>query len=393
MWRALLALTRDVDLAEDCLQDTYIRARSGFSSYAGGSARAWLVTIARNVFFGLARRSYFSSEVSLDAVEEMAASSPLVDSDEHLSLLTIRDAISALAPELREALLLKHYGGCNYKEIGQHLSCSPEMAKHRVWRAMQKLRVALRDAEGDDSVCEEIRGPKILGWLYGSVSARRARKMEEHIALCPQCRQHVRLLRSLCALLDKCENDYRMLTLVDLDDQGQTTRYVWFRHINQRPDPMRVWRYNTRSGWKIEYLALQGEPVEVRWPRVPAEPGFVKIESDLPAPVPPGESIDAMFVACPPPEWNAERCRGIWHYHHAHSPFPSREGLLIVTIRLPERAKLIAADPKPDQTGERSERVSLTWRVITDVISSEEQEEKWQFEAELAYVLTTANRQ
>ena len=54
--RFLVRLAGDVDLADDLLQETYLRARSGLSAYRGGDAKAWLAAIARNVFYAHARR-------------------------------------------------------------------------------------------------------------------------------------------------------------------------------------------------------------------------------------------------------------------------------------------------------------------------------------------------
>jgi len=57
--RLLISLTRDIDLADDMLQETYLRARDGFAGYRGGDGRAWLTAIAKNVFYTHARRKYF----------------------------------------------------------------------------------------------------------------------------------------------------------------------------------------------------------------------------------------------------------------------------------------------------------------------------------------------
>ena len=387
--RILLALTRDVDLAEDCLQDTYINARAGFAGYRGDGEKAWLGTIARNVYYGYARRKYFSSEQSLETADEQAHDSPGVDSDDRLALLTISDAMSGIDPILRKALIMKHYGGYEYEEIAQSLSCSPAMAKHRVWRAMQKLRIALGAADQSKLPCSKLRGPLILDWLYGALSSKQSESIESHVALCASCRKALKQVRQLSRVLDKAEDNYRILTLIDLDEQGGTTRYVWVKHVNHRTETMRTWRWNGVDGWDIVYLALQGEPVEVRWPEVEAPEGFRKFEGDLQTPVPPGEIVDAMFAACPPrgQRWDAREADGIWHYHHRHSPFPRREGLFIITMRLPLGARLVNADPAPDKTSQRTDRVSLTWRIITEVIPPKLQETKSQFEAQLQYKL------
>ncbi|MCX6376021.1 MAG: RNA polymerase subunit sigma, partial [Armatimonadetes bacterium] len=40
--RMLIGLTRDIDLADDLLQETYLKALNGMSSCRGDNDRAWL---------------------------------------------------------------------------------------------------------------------------------------------------------------------------------------------------------------------------------------------------------------------------------------------------------------------------------------------------------------
>ncbi|MHB9037831.1 MAG: RNA polymerase sigma factor [Armatimonadota bacterium] len=389
--RILLALAQDVDLAEDCLQDTYLHATSGITGYRGENPRAWLGTIARNVFYGHARRKRFSSEVSLETAEEQMDDSLGLGSDDHLDLLAIRDAISALDPHLRKALIMRHYGEYDYEEIGSYLSCPAVVAKHRVWRAMQKLRNVIGNGNEGALGCSELRGTRALDWLYGALSMEDSANIESHIAHCGACKQNIAEIKKLAGLLDKADGDHRMLTLIDLDEFGHTTRYAWVKQICDTSDIKRTWHWNARDGWKIEYLALQGEPVEVRWPGTSSIPGFTRFEGDLPKPVEQGQVIDAMFIAHPPdePHWVAKaQVNGMWQYRHMHTPFPRQQALLMVTIRLPKSAKLRAVDPAPYKSSTRAGRTSLTWRVITEIVDSQHENPKWQFEANLEYVLS-----
>ena len=398
--RTLLALTRDVDLAEDCLQDTYLRASEGFAGYRGGSIKAWLTSIARNVFFTYARRKGFNSEESLDTVAELADDSTHLGSDDYLELLAVRGAVATLDPTLRKALLMKYYGGSDYGEIADYLSCTPATAKHRVWRAMQKLRNAI-GAEADGVLgCSQLWGVRMLDWLHGALPERQSSSIESHVTMCPSCRASLAEMRKLVAILDKAEGDHRILTLIDLDEAGSTTRYVWVRRVNDSPDIERDWHWGLRPGWTLDYLALQGEPVKIRmqepvYREAYADMGepdstFTRFEGDLPTPVPTGGVSDAMFVVHPPAgsHWEAKLLpNGIWRYHHKHTPFPNMEGVFIVTIRLPKGARLLKADLEPRTRNARSGRTSLTWQIITDSAIPTPDQWGWQFEADLEYVL------
>jgi hypothetical protein len=287
---------------------------------------------------------------------------------------------------------MKHYGGYDYDEIAAYLSCAPTVARQRVWRAMQKVRAAIGAVEEIGAHCAELRGARVLDWLYGALTPQQAARIESHTALCASCRKSLTEIRKLSSVLDRSEEDHRILTLIDLDEQGRTTRYVWVRRINDGKDVMRSFVWHKRPGWGIECLALQGEPVELRWSEVQTQAGFERFEGDLPTPVPPGEMADAMFVACPPAgsHWEAQRTgNGVWHYHHKHSPFPRHEGLFVVTIRLPKGAKLLNADPKPHRLTTRTDRISLTWKVMTEALQTDPDADlQWQFEAHLDYSLT-----
>ena len=118
--RMLIGLTRDIDLADDLLQETYLKARDGISSYRGDNDRAWLSTIARNAFLTHIRHHYVSSEINGIDTENASGYSP-VGCPDHLQLIQIRLAISKLDPNLRTALLLKHYCEYTYREIGPHI--------------------------------------------------------------------------------------------------------------------------------------------------------------------------------------------------------------------------------------------------------------------------------
>ncbi|MEN6357181.1 MAG: sigma-70 family RNA polymerase sigma factor [Armatimonadota bacterium] len=387
----LLSIACDVDIVEDCLQETYLKARAGFSSYRGEGLHSWLATIARNVYYSYARRKYFNSEESLDKIDNYPSTEIGVGSDDYLSLLVIREAISTLQPELRQALIMKHYGGCDYRDIGNYLSCTPNIAKHRVWRAMCKVR----DMIGWDKTyaveCNELSGLKVLDWLYNSLPAHEMEEIKSHIKFCPSCRKVLSEFRRLSRLLDTIEGDYRILTLVELDEHGHTTRYAWVKHINEHHDPLYTWRWLMWNDWSVEYLALQSEPAQIHWLAKPAPAGLRRLEGDLPNPVPMGGMVEAMYVACPPfgSHWNAhKRDDGSWHYHHKHSPFPKSQGLLVVTLRLPKGAKLIGVNPSPQKHTTSGGRTSLTWRAMLEPIELiNGDDSRWQFEVHLDYRL------
>jgi len=120
--RALISMSKDIDLAKNLLQDTYLHARSGFTSYRGGDARAWLAAIAKNVFYEHTRKRSTRSEIPLET-DPLGSLPAQNGSTNHLINIQLRQAVSELNPTFRIPLILKHYGGFTYEEIGRRLNC------------------------------------------------------------------------------------------------------------------------------------------------------------------------------------------------------------------------------------------------------------------------------
>src|SRR5438105_221440 len=66
-------LTRNDHDAQDVLQDAYLRAFKYFDAFAGGNARAWLLSIVRNSFYTLNDKRPPGSETSVDELDLLLA--------------------------------------------------------------------------------------------------------------------------------------------------------------------------------------------------------------------------------------------------------------------------------------------------------------------------------
>jgi RNA polymerase sigma-70 factor (ECF subfamily) len=55
----------------------------------------------------------------------------------------VAEALDTLSPVERAAFTLRHFEGCSITEIGRTLNLNPSAAKHSVFRAVRKLRLAL----------------------------------------------------------------------------------------------------------------------------------------------------------------------------------------------------------------------------------------------------------
>lgn len=146
LWR-LTHLEQD---AEDCLQDTFLRAYRAYPRLRPRSnVRAWLYAIATNVARTHMRRERRrAARRSHQGLERLpAVESDLPDAPGGESLRAVQRAVEALPSKQRAALILRRYQGLNYREIGQALGCSPEAARANAYQALRKLRAQFKEQE------------------------------------------------------------------------------------------------------------------------------------------------------------------------------------------------------------------------------------------------------
>src|SRR6202158_1163892 len=139
-------LTQNRDEAEDLVQETYVKALKGFSSFQlGTNFRAWMYRILRNTFLtsrtGLRATMTVSLESEEDgpdlAVEDATPESLLLERAGHQRL---QSAIEELPVHFREILLLCDLEEMSYQEIAETLSIPIGTVMSRLSRARKGLR-------------------------------------------------------------------------------------------------------------------------------------------------------------------------------------------------------------------------------------------------------------
>jgi RNA polymerase sigma-70 factor (ECF subfamily) len=147
VWRML----RDTVDAEDCLQETFLRA---FRSYgrvrAGTNYRAWLYKIATNTARSQWKRRKRNETYTIDLDPELQAGEMSVaDRVEQKTLLTaVVRAVEELPDQQRAALIMRKYQELSYAEIAAALECSEAAVRANVYQAVKKLQVKFAANEG-----------------------------------------------------------------------------------------------------------------------------------------------------------------------------------------------------------------------------------------------------
>ena len=135
-----LARRCPADVAHDLLQETFLQVvKQAERLDAVTMPRAWLFGIARNI---LARHYRRQPETAIEIFPE-----PAVAAVEDGRLPAMREAIAALAPELRETLELRIEQELSYEEIAGVLGVPVGTVRSRLHNAVRRLRAALTDRD------------------------------------------------------------------------------------------------------------------------------------------------------------------------------------------------------------------------------------------------------
>jgi RNA polymerase sigma-70 factor, ECF subfamily len=155
LYRVARRLTGRDDDAEDLVQETFVRALAGWSSFtADTNLRAWLFRILRNAHIDSYRRAQAnpvrgSVGDDPDTADSFAAREPL-RGDAELERLRgavaadIEAALASLTVDARTIILLD-LEGFSGEELAEILGCAVGTIKSRLSRARENLRERLQD--------------------------------------------------------------------------------------------------------------------------------------------------------------------------------------------------------------------------------------------------------
>jgi len=133
------ALVGDRDGADDLVQDTLERAVRKFHLWRPGDLRAWLFSIMHNVFVNQLKARRISPEVDIDEMS-IAAPIPTVTA---IDVGDVQRALSCLAPEQREVLLLIALEDMTYADVSRALGIPIGTVMSRLSRGRERLRRAM----------------------------------------------------------------------------------------------------------------------------------------------------------------------------------------------------------------------------------------------------------
>ncbi len=131
-------LCNDRDLADDLVQETFLRAWRSEAGFTPGSQfKAWLYAILKNAF-----RSHYRRSLRVVALPDDRLVTSLIQNETQSSMVElhrVEEAISFLPTDQRQALEMVTTGGMTYSQAAKFARISIPNLKSRVYRARLKL--------------------------------------------------------------------------------------------------------------------------------------------------------------------------------------------------------------------------------------------------------------
>ncbi len=136
----IFVITRDRELSEEIMQETFVAAINGINKFRGDcEISVWLCSIAKKILFKRLKKDNSSNILS---IEELEIEDKRQVEDEYIKnskKLKLYEALQNLDANTREVIYLRLTGELSFKEIGSILHKSENWARVTFFRGKQKL--------------------------------------------------------------------------------------------------------------------------------------------------------------------------------------------------------------------------------------------------------------
>ena len=143
VYRYLLALSHDAQLAEELTSETFCRAMRALPGFRGAcDIRVWLCQIAKNLYYSQLRR-----EKRLAPLEDCqtAEESHEEELEDHSEAARIQELLHALREPYKEVFMWRVYGEKSFRDIGALFGKTENWACVTYHRAKRMIREGLED--------------------------------------------------------------------------------------------------------------------------------------------------------------------------------------------------------------------------------------------------------
>ena len=140
---------RDMALAEDAVQETFLKIYRGLADFRGGSSmKTWVIRIGINTCRDMMRSAWHRhTDRSVNPEDLQIPADDNCDGEEAEAL---GKAILRLPARYKDVILLYYYQDMNQEEIAEALKTSVSSVSRRLKHAREKLRDVLKGGQDDE---------------------------------------------------------------------------------------------------------------------------------------------------------------------------------------------------------------------------------------------------
>lgn len=152
LYRFILKMTQDEQLALDILQETFLKAALHFDRFRGEcSIKTWLCSIARNEYCTWLKKNG-NAPVSLHDLPELPAQDSVPEAVEDRMLARQLHAyLHRLDEPYKEVFLLRVFAELRYSEIGRLFGKNESWAGVTFFRAKKKIIAMMEEDEQNEN--------------------------------------------------------------------------------------------------------------------------------------------------------------------------------------------------------------------------------------------------
>ncbi|CBT76384.1 MULTISPECIES: RNA polymerase sigma factor SigE [Glutamicibacter] len=169
VFRLSYRLTGNRQDAEDLSQEAFVRAFKALEKYTPGTMGGWLHRITTNLFLDQARRK---SKIRFDRFAEGSEErlpGTAVTPERYFEFnnldIDVQEALRALSPEFRAAIVLCDMEGFSYEEVSRILDVKLGTVRSRIHRGRAMLRDALAHRNPANRPAKTMSLPRITRGL------------------------------------------------------------------------------------------------------------------------------------------------------------------------------------------------------------------------------------
>lgn len=140
LFRFIYFKSKDKQLAQDIVQDAFVKYWDKMESVSEGKEKSYLFTTAKNLLLNHVEHNKVVLRHQQTKPKQDETTSPLFDLEVSEFRKRLERAIADLPDKQREVFLLHRIEGYKYKEISQVLELSQKAVEKRMSQALKELR-------------------------------------------------------------------------------------------------------------------------------------------------------------------------------------------------------------------------------------------------------------